>query len=91
MDLYQLRYFLEAARHLSFTRAAKSAHVSVPAISRSVTLLERSLKRKLFVRGGRRVTLKLPSGRKTAVRVVLRVRRQGRSRAQVVHRTFARC
>ena len=40
---------------------------------------------------GRRVTLKLPSGRKTAVRVVLRVRRQGRSRAQVVRRTFARC
>ena len=40
---------------------------------------------------GRRVTLRLPSGRKTAVRVVLRVRRQGRSRAQVVRRTFARC
>ena len=40
---------------------------------------------------GRRVTLRLPSGRKTAVRLVLRVRRQGRSRAQVVRRTFARC
>ena len=57
MDLYQLRYFLEVARHLSFTRAARSVHVSVPAISRSVTLLERSLKRKLFVRSQRRVTL----------------------------------
>jgi hypothetical protein len=40
---------------------------------------------------GRRVTLTLPPGRKTAVRVVLRVRRQGRSRARIVRRTFARC
>jgi poly(hydroxyalkanoate) depolymerase family esterase len=40
---------------------------------------------------GRRVRLTLPSGRKGAVRVVLRVRRQGRSRAQLVRRTFTRC
>jgi len=40
---------------------------------------------------GRRVRLTLPSGRKRTVRVVLRVRRQDRSRAQVVRRTFARC
>jgi poly(hydroxyalkanoate) depolymerase family esterase len=40
---------------------------------------------------GRRVRLTLPSGRKGAVRVLLRVRRQGRSRAQLVRRTFARC
>jgi len=57
MDLYQLRYFLEVARQLSFTRAARAAHVSVPAISRSVTLLERSLGKKLFVRAKGRVTL----------------------------------
>jgi poly(hydroxyalkanoate) depolymerase family esterase len=40
---------------------------------------------------GRRVTLTLPSGGKSAVSVVLRVRRQGRSRPRVVRRTFARC
>ena len=40
---------------------------------------------------GRRVTLTLPSGRKGTVRVVLRVRRQGRTRDRVVRRTFARC
>jgi poly(hydroxyalkanoate) depolymerase family esterase len=40
---------------------------------------------------GRRVTFTLPAGRQGAVRVVLRVRRQGRSRARVVRRTFARC
>ena len=40
---------------------------------------------------GRRVRFTIPSGRKATVRVVLRVRRQGRSRAQVVRRSFARC
>ena len=40
---------------------------------------------------GRRITLTLPSGPKTAVRVVLRVRRHGHRRAQVVRRTLTRC
>jgi poly(hydroxyalkanoate) depolymerase family esterase len=40
---------------------------------------------------GRRVKFTIPSGDKATVRVVLRVRRQGRSRAQVVRRSFARC
>ena len=40
---------------------------------------------------GRRVTLTLPAGRKGTVRVVLRVRREGRSRMQVVRRSFTRC
>jgi DNA-binding transcriptional LysR family regulator len=57
MDLYQLRYFLEVARTGSFTRAAEALHVSTPAVSRSVTLLERSIKKKLFTRGPRHVSL----------------------------------
>ncbi|MBI4345391.1 MAG: LysR family transcriptional regulator [Elusimicrobia bacterium] len=57
MDLYQLRYFLEVARELSFTRAAENLHVSPSAASRSVALLERSLKRTLFTRTRRRVAL----------------------------------
>jgi DNA-binding transcriptional LysR family regulator len=57
MDLYQLRYFLEAARELSFTRAAENLHVSPSAVSRSMSLLELSVKKELFVRGKRRVTL----------------------------------
>jgi hypothetical protein len=40
---------------------------------------------------GRRVTLLLPTGRKGAVRVLLRVRREGRTHMQVVRRAFARC
>src|SRR5581483_358047 len=57
MDLYQLRYFLEVARRLSFTRAAESLHVSPAAVSRSVGLLERSLGKRLFVRDRRHVAL----------------------------------
>lgn len=57
MDLYQLRYFLEVARVGGFTRAAENLHISTPAVSRSVALLERSLGRKLFTRDRRRVAL----------------------------------
>lgn len=57
MDLYQLRYFLEVARELSFTRAAANLHVSPPAVSRSVALLEASLKTRLFNRSRRHVEL----------------------------------
>ncbi len=57
MDLYQLRYFLEVARELNFTRAAENLHLSPPAISRSVALLERSLGKTLFTRTKRRVEL----------------------------------
>lgn len=57
MDLYQLKYFLEVARQLSFSRAARILLVSPPAVSRSVALLEASLGRRLFVRAKRRVTL----------------------------------
>lgn len=57
MDLYQLRYFLEVARTGSFTRAAEGLHVSVPAVSRSVALLERSLGRTLLVRDRRGAAL----------------------------------
>ena len=57
MDLYQLRYFLEVARELNFTRAAEKLFLSPPAVSRSVQLLERSLGRKLFDRNKREVVL----------------------------------
>jgi DNA-binding transcriptional LysR family regulator len=57
MDLYQLRYFLEVARELSFTRAAENLHISAPAVSRSISLLERSVGRRLFQRTKRKVSL----------------------------------
>lgn len=55
MDLYQLRYFLEVAREKSFTRAARNLHVSPPAVSKSVALLERSVNRRLLNRTRRSV------------------------------------
>ena len=63
MDLYQLRYFLEVARTLSFTRAAENLHISPPAVSKSVALLERSVGRKLFTRSRRQVLLTLEGER----------------------------
>jgi DNA-binding transcriptional LysR family regulator len=57
MDLYQLRYFLETARALNFSRAAEALGVSPSAISRSVGMLEASIGRPLFARTKRRVVL----------------------------------
>lgn len=57
MDLYQLKYFLEVARELSFTRAAANLHVSPSAVSRSIALLESSVEKKLFTRTKRHVAL----------------------------------
>lgn len=57
MDLYQLRYFREVARELNFTRAAAALGVSPSAVSRSIALLERSVRRPLFARTRRRVAL----------------------------------
>lgn len=57
IDLYQLRAFLQAARALNFTRAAENLHVSPSAVSRSVALLERSVRARLFARSRRHVAL----------------------------------
>lgn len=57
MDLYQLRYFLEVARELNFTRAAANLGVSTPAVSKSVALLERSVGQPLLTRTRRLVQL----------------------------------
>jgi DNA-binding transcriptional LysR family regulator len=63
MDLYQLRYFLEVARTLNFSRAAEQLHVSPPAVSKSVALLERSVGKRLFTRTRRQVLLTLEGER----------------------------
>ena len=57
LDFLRLRHFLEAARELSFRRAARNLRLSAPAITRSIALLERSAGKKLFIRGKRRATL----------------------------------
>jgi DNA-binding transcriptional LysR family regulator len=55
--LRQLRVFESAARHLSLTRAAEELHLTAPAISIQVRLLEGHAGAPLFERAGRRLKL----------------------------------
>ncbi len=57
MEFHQLRYFVAAAEDQSFTRAAGRVHVSQPALSKQVALLEDELGVKLFERVRQRVRL----------------------------------
>lgn len=61
MDLYQLAYFLEAARQRSFTRAAAKLNLAPAALSEQMRKLEVDLGAKLFNRGQRETTL-TPAG-----------------------------
>jgi DNA-binding transcriptional LysR family regulator len=55
--LRQLRVFESAARHLSLTRAAEELHLTPPAVSIQVRLLEGHAGAELFERVGRRIKL----------------------------------
>lgn len=57
MDVRVLRYFLAVAREESFTGAAETLMMSQPTLSKQIAQLEHELGKKLFERGGRRVTL----------------------------------
>jgi len=57
MELHQLRYFVEVAKLLSFTRAAGKCHVSQPSLSQQIIKLERELGQPLFERLGRNVRM----------------------------------
>lgn len=57
MEMHQVRYFLAAAKALSFTRAAEVCHVSQPALTTAIKKLEAQLGSALFHRDGRQVLL----------------------------------
>jgi DNA-binding transcriptional LysR family regulator len=57
MELRQLECFAKTAELGSFTKAAQLLHISQPALSKSIALLEDSLGVKLFDRHGKKVTL----------------------------------
>lgn len=61
MELFQLKYFVNIADTLSFSRSAELVHVSQPALSHQMQQLERELGTKLFDRQHRRIRL-TPSG-----------------------------
>lgn len=60
MTSQQIQYFISAAKHLSFTKAAEEFFTSQPTISRQVAALEEELGFELFYREGKQ--LRLTSG-----------------------------
>src|SRR5262245_44756541 len=57
MNLQQLTYFLAAAEHGSFSRAARALYLAQPSLSEQVRALEAELGVELFARAGRGVVL----------------------------------
>ena len=57
MELFQLKYFVNIADTLSFSRSAELLHVSQPALSHQMQQLERQLATKLFNREHRKIKL----------------------------------
>ena len=57
MEFHQLRYFVAAAQELSISKAAERVHVSQPALSRQIRVLEDELGVQLFDRIKQRIHL----------------------------------
>lgn len=57
LDTYQLQTFLAVAETGSFTAAARRLHLTQPAVSRQIRLLQEHLGVRLFRRAGRRMLL----------------------------------
>ncbi|TMW72331.1 LysR family transcriptional regulator [Alteribacter natronophilus] len=57
MNLQSLRYFLEVARCLNFSRAAENLHISQPGLSQQIHALEEQLSFRLLTRTTRSVKL----------------------------------
>lgn len=60
MELRQLHYFVAVAEALSFTRAAEKLHLTQPALTNQVKLLEEELNVQLFERSKGRIALTEP-------------------------------
>lgn len=54
---FRIFVFLAAARHLNFTKAAREANISQPAVSKNIHELELQTGRNLFQRNGRKLSL----------------------------------
>ncbi|NLV51645.1 MAG: LysR family transcriptional regulator [Clostridiales bacterium] len=61
MTIQNLTYFISAAKHLSFTKAAEECLIAQTAMSRQIALIEKELNVKLFYRTNKKVKL-TPAG-----------------------------
>lgn len=57
LDLRQLTYLLEIAKHMNFTKAAEALHLTQPTLSKMVKNIEEELGATLFDRSGKYVQL----------------------------------
>ncbi|MBF7095611.1 LysR family transcriptional regulator [Alkalibacter mobilis] len=57
MTFVQIRYFLEVARHLNFTEAARTMNISQQVVSKQIYNLEKDIGIRLFDRSTKRVEL----------------------------------
>lgn len=62
LELWRLRYFVCAAETLNFRSAAERLHVSAPALSKQIRILEESVGVRLFDRESAKVRLTNPGG-----------------------------
>lgn len=57
MEIFELRYFLEVAKHENLHRASERLHVSPGSLSKAISRIEDELQAKLFARDGRNIRL----------------------------------
>lgn len=57
MDIRHLQYFMEVARHRSFTKAAESLYITQPTISKTIKNIEEELGIILFDRSSKKIEL----------------------------------
>ncbi|MEW9669034.1 LysR family transcriptional regulator [Ammoniphilus sp. 3BR4] len=57
MDIRHLEYFSEVAKHLSFTKAASTLHISQPSLSKAIKTIEEELGVPLFYRSSKQLEL----------------------------------
>ena len=57
MDIQQIQYFLDVAKTEHMTKSSERLHIAQPALSRSISRLEREFGVQLFARKGRGIKL----------------------------------
>ncbi|HYX36197.1 MAG TPA: LysR family transcriptional regulator [Oligoflexus sp.] len=87
MEIYELRYFLVAAKHEHVLKAASELHISPGSISKAIARLEAELCVELFHRSGRGIQL-TPSGRKLQHRAAQIVQLEQACRAEITQESL---